>query len=91
MAVIDPKSQEDCRAASEYWERITQRSDTDVWEPEFAKGFVEGALGIEFAAEDETDIGIEADSVTLESLSREVECNPDTDEFGKTLRQIELD
>ena len=63
MAVIDPKSQDDCRAASEYWERIVRRTDTDAWEPEFAKGFVEGALGIEFISEDHPDAGNEAESL----------------------------
>ena len=63
MAVIDLNSQEDWRAAKEVWERIVRRTDTDVWEPEFARGFVEGALGIEFAAEDEPDVGNEAEPV----------------------------
>jgi len=52
-AVIDPKTREDFEMVSrETWERIVRRTDQEVFEREFVKGFVEGALGIEATAED---------------------------------------
>jgi len=44
MAVIDPNSVHERYAVPRNWQEIVGRTDTDVWEIEFVKGFVEGAL-----------------------------------------------
>lgn len=61
-------------------------------EPEFVKGFVEGALGIATTAEDATEDNAEDDTtIALEPPAAETERLPAEEEFGKEHRRIELD
>ena len=92
MSRIDSGSEQDPQPTSEHWTKILNfREDTNVDEPEFLLGFVEGALGLDRSSQsthDEDSEPITDDSTTTEDQDQSHLRDAD---YGKDYRSLDID